>query len=225
MIGNFVATGIKGLDLLLSGGIPQHSSVIVEGAPGTGKTILAMQYVLQGAQQGEPGLYFTFEELPEQLYRRMNSFGWSVKRWQEKGMLRVISMDFEVFCTDLLETEGILEQIILQTGCRRLVIDSISLLKYVSENEKERRLFLYTLRNVLRKYGITSLFINEETSQPSVEHYVLDGVVRLMSHIKDDRSCDRTLRIEKMRGTNVREGEHLYKITENGIFLAPFSGA
>jgi len=97
-----VKTGIKGLDDMLGGGFLVETANMVEGAPGTGKTTLGMQFIYNGITQfNEPGLIMTFEEFPQQYYRDAETFGWDFRGLEQADKLRVIMTSPEVGKSDL----------------------------------------------------------------------------------------------------------------------------
>lgn len=223
---NTISTGISGLDYILYGGFPQASSIIVEGSPGTGKTTLGLQFLYHGAVQfGEPGIYVTFEELPEQLYRDMLAFGWDLRRLERENRLRIVCMSPEVLMEQMMASNGLFEHMVQEIQCRRVVIDSISLFQYGVYRPHRHRQVIYSLRNILRKFSLTSLLIREQTHADSgeipFENYVADGVIRLtlQEHLRKYRK--RILEVLKMRGSMIMEGEHMYRITEQGIHVIP----
>ncbi|WP_067728965.1 ATPase domain-containing protein [Oceanobacillus damuensis] len=219
------ATGINGLDTILGGGLPAGSAIIVEGAPGTGKTTLGVQFLYNGIKQyNENGIFITFEEFPEQIYADMQRFGWDLQELERKNQLRVISLSPDTLIQQMLLTNGLFEQMVNEVDCRRIVIDSISLLKFLNQNsEVKGREILYTLRNILRKFNLTSLLIQEQSDlnveHVPFEHFIFDGLIRLSlkEHLQLFRQ--RTLEVLKMRGSSILEGEHIYRITEEGIYV------
>ncbi|WP_174729046.1 ATPase domain-containing protein [Mesobacillus harenae] len=220
------ASGIEGLDFVISGGFPTGSTVLVEGLPGTGKTILGMQFLYHGAvDHNEPGIFITFEEFPDQLYAELLAFGWDLKALERANMLRVICISPEILIEQMEQPNGLFENIVNEIGCKRIVIDSVSLFQFASNDLKESRNTLYKLRNILRKLKLTSLLIQESNSSEQSEvpfvNYLVDGVVRLSlkTHLNEYRK--RTLEVLKMRGCKITEGEHIYRINEQGIHLVP----
>ncbi|PYI50723.1 ATPase domain-containing protein [Paenibacillus flagellatus] len=220
-----VPTGVRGLDALTDGGFPRGSTVIVEGAPGTGKTTLGMQFLHHGAvSDGEAGIYITFEEFPDQLYRDMLAFGWDLRKLEAGNLLRVVAMSPDVFLEQMTEPGGLLEKMIRELDCKRMVIDSISLFRYGAADQEEHRRTLYRLRNILRKFELTSLLIKERGTSTDVsgfEAYISDGFIALQLKQQMEKYRVRTLEILKMRGKRIQEGEHVYRITDAGIHLIP----
>lgn len=221
-----VSSGIEGLDFILNGGVPVGSTLLIDGAPGTGKTILGMEFLVQGAlENNEPGIYITFEQFPEQIYKDMSAFGWDLKALEKENKLRVICISPDILLDQMKVQDGLFEQIVKQIGCRRIVIDSLNLLNSGVEKLDEKRKIIYTLRNILRKYSLTSMLIHEQTSlrkeEIPFESYVVDGVIRLS--LKEHQSIyrKRTLEVLKMRGCKIKEGEHIYRINETGVHLIP----
>jgi KaiC/GvpD/RAD55 family RecA-like ATPase len=90
-----ISTGIPGLDDLIQGGVPKGSTILISGGPGTGKTILCLNYVYQGALNGEPGIYITLEEGAENISWNMESFGWDIGSLQEKGLINIHRVRFD----------------------------------------------------------------------------------------------------------------------------------
>ena len=120
-----VKTGLSELDAMLGGRFMPGDAVMVAGSAGTGKTTLALQYLVNGITQfGDRGIYVTFEQLPDQIYRDAKNFGWDLRKMEEENKFRVI-------CTSpnlLLETDGetILDEPIKEIQPRRRVVDSLS---------------------------------------------------------------------------------------------------
>jgi circadian clock protein KaiC len=220
-----VRTGIAGLDSVLFGGVPHGATVLLEGAPGTGKTTLGLQFVYHGVvQEDEPGLFITFEELPEQIYQDAAQFGWDLRALEQQNKLRILCMSPEVLIEQMLIPGGIFEKVIAELGCKRIVIDSVSMLRNGTDRIEERRMF-YRFRNILRKLKLTSILIEEQRDTAgealSYQHYIVDGVIRLSLQEWHQKYRQRMLEVLKMRGSKFIEGEHIYRMTEEGIHLIP----
>ena len=105
-----VKIGIKGLDEMLNGGLLPETANLVEGAPGTGKSTLGMQFIYNGiTEYNEPGLILTFEEFPQQYYHDAEAFGWNFRKLEKADKLRVIMTSPEVGKADLERVGGRIE--------------------------------------------------------------------------------------------------------------------
>lgn len=223
---DIVHTGVPGLDELLNGGIPRGTTIILEGNPGTGKTTLGIQFLLEGARQyGESGIYITFEELPEQIYRDMSGFGWDLRELERQNKLRIICLEPDVLLDQMMRTDGLFEQLIREIDCKRVVIDSISLFRTLAGLGTDGREQIYSIRNIMRKFDLTAFFLREygETEGRSTpfENYVCDGIIRLSLREHLEKYRKRTIEILKMRGTCIVEGEHHYRFMKDGICILP----
>lgn len=225
-MGAITTSGISGIDVILRGGFLRGSAILVEGAPGTGKSTLGMQFLHHGAvEAGEPGIYITFEEFPQQLYRNMMAFGWDLKELERQKLLRVVSMKPDVFYREMKTPDGLFDTLVGELHAKRIVLDSISLFHYLNENAAATRQMIYTLCNVFRKHGLTALLLSEQirANQDPIpfEHYVVDGIIRLALEDQMEAFRKRTLEVTKMRGCRFMEGKHIYRIAESGIHLVP----
>lgn len=224
---SYVSTGISGLDNILNGGIPAGNTVILEGAPGTGKTTLGVQFLYHGAaERNEPGIYITFEELPDQIYADMKgAFGWDLRALEKRDLLRIVCVSPELFLHQMTEPNGLFEHMIRQIGCKRIVIDSVSLFKLAASSGDQHRKSFYSVRNILRKFSQTALLLQERNGEHPgeipFENYVADGVIRLSLKDHMEKYRKRTIEVLKMRGTRIFEGEHLYKFAHQGIHVVP----
>ena len=153
-----VATGIPGLDEILCGGFLPQTANLVEGAPGTGKTTLGMQFIYHGiAVCGEPGLILTFEEFPQQYYEDAASFGWDFRQMERAGKLRVVMTSPEVSKLDLEQVGGRIEGLVQEVGAKRVLVDSLSHFERLCESPSELRALVYGFVNALKREGLTAI--------------------------------------------------------------------
>jgi KaiC domain protein len=231
-----VKTGIPGFDELVNGGIPKRNVVLLSGGPGTGKTIFGMQYLWNGLQMGEPGVYVALEEHPVQVRVNMKNFGWDVKPYEEKGMFAVVDAftggigeaakreQYVVRDPDNVEELiDVLRQAIRDVKAERVVVDSVSTL-YLTKPSVARSIVMQ-LKRVLSGTGTTSILVSQVSvtergfGGPGVEH-AADGIVRLdLDEV--DGELVRTIIIWKMRGTKHSMKRHLFDITDKGIVIYP----
>ena len=223
-----VKTGIVELDEMLGGGFMPRDAVMVAGAAGTGKTTFALQYLVNGVGLGEPGIYVTFEELPDQIYRDAKNFGWDLRKIEDEGKLRVV-------CTSpslMLESGdgSLLDDVLKDVQPRRLVIDSLSHLEMFVKKE-DMRMEAYRLVSYLKTRGISSVLLWESPqisgSSFSVTDaglsFLVDCIVALKP-VEIESSMRKALVILKMRGSDHDKRLREYDITSQGIAVSrPFS--
>jgi circadian clock protein KaiC len=223
-----VKTGSREFDAMLNGGFLRGDAVLLAGGPGTGKTTLALQYLVSGAQAGEPGIYLTFEELPDQLYRDAKSFGWDLRRLEEEDKLRVICTSPDV----MVEPSGaqlILQPTIKELGARRIVIDSLSHLSMYVEPQMMRK-EIYRLVMFFKIKGLSSVLL-WESPQMSGESFavsdegisfLVDAIV-LLKYVEIQSTIRSAMTILKLRGSRHDRLLREYQIVDNGVkVLAPF---
>ena len=219
-----VETGIDGLDLMLFGGVPKGHTVVVMGAFGTGKTTFALQYLWQGLQNDEKGIYISLEEDESSIIETASSYGWNFEEFVEKNSLLIVKLSPEDAKTTVKRIESDLPHIIKEFGAKRLVIDSISLLSMMYDKEKEKRDALFSLSKTIKDSGTTSLFTAEvdprtpSVSREGIIEYVSDGVILLNCDIENEK-MQLSLRIIKMRRIKHSRMIKPYSITDRGIVV------
>ena len=214
-------TGIAELDEMLRGGFMEGDAVLLAGSAGTGKTTLALQYLINGIKQGEPGVYVTFEELPDQIYRDAKNFGWDLRRLEEENKFRII-------CTSpnlLLESEGenLLDESLKDVRPRRIVIDSLShLAMYVDKHDLRKEAYRLTMH--LKTKGLSSLLIWESPQMTGAAFtvtevglsFLVDCIV-VLKPVEIESSMRKALVILKMRGSDHDKRLREFEITPTGI--------
>ena len=231
-----VKTGIPGFDEILIGGIPKRNVVLLSGGPGTGKSIFSTQFLWNGLQLGEPGIYVALEEHPVQVRINMRNFGWDVRQYEQEGKFAVIDAftagigeaakreKYLVRDPDSVEElVDVLRTAIRDTNAQRVVVDSVSTL-YLTKPSIARSVVLQ-LKKVLSGMGTTSILVSQVSvtergfGGPGVEH-AADGIVRLdLDEV--DGELVRSLIIWKMRGTSHSMKRHVFEITDKGIIVHP----
>jgi len=217
-----VTTGIKGLDTLLKGGLPKGSTTLVSGTPGSGKTILSMQFLVNGYLQAkEKGFYISLEEDVNRMENYMSkSFGWSIKELRKKGKLILVRSDiydFEKF-KDLIETT------VEKNEIERVVIDPITVISLFFERPLEIRRSLLELDRMLKKLNCTSILTCEipegsnSISSFGIEEFTSDGIIILTYRIGEPRG----IVIRKMRLIDHDKEIHPFEIkSSKGIVVYP----
>ena len=223
-----VSSGIKKLDSTIEGGYKKGSINLVEGGAGTGKSIFAMQFLVKGIEDGENGVYMTFEEEEDNLRENMEKFGWNLPELEKQDKLDIISMNpEEIIKTVEKKSLSLKFTIIKQVKARRMVIDSLSAYSLMFEEGKERREALRHLFKTLREFGCTSLLIaerdinvNDNSSNTDLAEFEVDSVVVLYNIRKGDVR-ERALEVKKIRGTKNLLKLFPMQVTEKGIDIYP----
>ena len=225
-------TGIAGLDDILGGGLPKGHLYLVEGDPGTGKTTLALQFLLEGIRQGENVIYVTLSESRSELEQVAHSHGWSAES------LRIYEMvppeddlsaeaQYTVFHPSEVELAdtitAILEQVD-QTKPQRVVFDSLSELRMLARDPLKYRRQILALKRHFAGRNCTVLLLDDRTAEGSHDlqlQSIAHGVVMMQSLERDFGIKRRRVEIRKLRGSSYREGFHDYTIETGGIFIYP----
>jgi circadian clock protein KaiC len=218
-----VKTGITGLDEMLGGGFLRETANLIEGAPGTGKTTLGMQFIYNGIiQENEPGLIITFEEFPKQYYHDAAAFGWNFQELEKKGMLKVIMTSPEVSRLDIESVGGMIEGYVDQMGARRVVIDSISHFGRLTQDPVELRSLEFNFINALKREKLTCLLTREspvllgEAYDDSSIGFVVDSYL-ILRYVEIESTIRKALLVLKMRGSDHAKDIRQYDITAQGF--------
>jgi KaiC/GvpD/RAD55 family RecA-like ATPase len=249
MIKQKVKTGVEGIDEMLEGGLIPGRTYIVSGASGSGKTTLAIQFLLEGVKNAERVMYVALDEPPNEVKRNMASYGWNIGRVlvfdatpdimsYDKTPVRDVSTErrvqyFEEVGPDIRKTSerspvdmtiNTLQELIKQEmkvrSYSRIVIDSLSSLRYFYIRTSEENATLASFIRVLSDLGITSLVTLHlpEISKPDIEIQMSRGEIRLHKWF-DGRGLMRGVTIEKYRGSSHDHRLRQMKITGSGIVV------
>jgi circadian clock protein KaiC len=222
-----VKTGISQLDEILHGGFLRGDSIMLGGPAGAGKTSLGLQFLVNGATKfGENGIFVTFEQLPDQLYRDAKSFGWDLRKLEEEGKILVVCTSPKLLVGAEAEP-SILEDSIKQIRPKRIVIDSLSHLALIIEHPDLRRREVYRLIMYLKSKGLTSMFTSEGSvvlpSTGAGLSFLADCVIALRL-VEIESSMRKALVLLKMRGSDHDKSLTHFEVTSNGIeILKPFA--
>lgn len=220
-----IHSGIKGLDPLIKGGFKKGSINLVAGGAGSGKTIFAIQFLLQGLKNNEPGIYVTFEEKKEKLYEDMLSFGWDLKRYEDKKKFVFLEYAPEQVKKVLIEGGGAIESLIGKVKAKRMVIDSISSFTLLYKDELAKKESALALFEMIDKWGCTavltsqSMGVRDHEVEAALEFEVDSIILLYYTKIKGKRV--RAMEILKMRGTKHPAKTFSLEISKKGISVHP----
>jgi circadian clock protein KaiC len=224
--------GIKGLDDMIYGGLLPGTANLIEGAPGTGKTTMAMQFIYNGITQfDEPGLIITFEEFPQQYYHDAMQFGWDFKKLEAKGLLNIVFSDPETTLKELESVDGTFISIIEKMKIKRVAVDSVTHLESLSLDEFHLRDIERKFINALKRENVTSILLRENDSLmgqmgqvTSKIPFIVDSYF-LLRYVEIDSTIQKAFLILKMRGSDHQKDIRCFRIGPKGIEVeAKFSG-
>ena len=216
-------TGAEALDLVLGGGIPAASTTVIAGLPGTGKTILAEQFLFANATDEAPALYLTtLSEPVEKVVRYLQGFTFFDPH-RLPGVIQYRDVGQIVRDQGIAALPGAVEALLDERGAAFLVVDSLKALHDVSSDPVAFRIALFDLGRVLAAAGVTALLVGEYESRDLAElpeFAIADGVIELRNQAHGVRD-ERTLRVLKLRGAAPLPGEHSFRITGRGLEVFP----
>ena len=223
-----VSSGIVGLDELIEGGFERGSSVLLTGGAGTGKTTFALQFLYAGAKEyNESGVFITFEEDQESLYKHCARFGWDFKALEEKGLFSVLSYKPHQVNKLMQEGGGPIRDAIKAMNAKRLAIDSITAYGLLFQDEYQKRESILEFFDLLKKWGCTSLVISElpphiaEIKEGSIG-FLTDAIIALYYQKREDKDVRvHSLEILKMRGTKHTNKVCALTFESNGVVIYP----
>jgi len=225
-----LSTGTRGLDAVLRGGLTPHRLYLVEGTPGSGKTTLAMKFLMDGRTGGEKGLYITLSETVDELTAVAQSHDWTLDGIELFEMVAAdeFEPDREQSLLHPSEVElgetvrGIIE-LVERINPARVVLDSLSELRLLAQNPLRYRRQILALKHFFARRSCTVLMLDDRTSAPGdlQLHSIAHGVISLKQAANDFGSERRRLRVIKMRGLQYHGGYHDFTIEKGGIRVYP----
>ena len=228
-----VPTGIPGLDQITGGGFPRGRAALVAGGPGSGKTLLGMEFVLRGAlEYGEPGVVMSFEETAEELATNMKSLGHDVPALVRDKKLLVDHVHIErreIEETGEYDLQGLfirLEHAIDTIKAKRVLLDTVEVLFSGLQNIAVVRSELRRMFRWLKDKGVTAVVTAEmgagELTRRGLEEYVADCVI-MLDHRVSEQISTRRIRVVKYRGSFHGTNEYPFLIDNDGISVLPIT--
>lgn len=220
-----VKTGIEGIDAILNGGIVKNATVLVSGNPGTGKSILGIQFIYNGVKEyDEKGIYLSFEENEEDVRQAAESIGfdnWS--EYVENEDILVYDKQELLRENDFSSTLERLLDDLEASDYERLVMDSLTMFQLFFDTEKEQRRYLLQFSDILKTNGFTSLLISEQGTmfpdqEITLENFLTDGNVYLFQ-TPTESGVNRYVWIAKMRKQEIKNDIFPMDIEDGGIIV------
>lgn len=230
-------TGIPGFDVVCCGGLPKGRTTLLAGSAGCGKTVFAAQFLVSGIlNAGDPGVFVTFEEAPDDIRGNLSSLGWDIRGMERAGKWTFVDASpligentVEVGGYDLSALLARIENGIKTVGAKRVALDSLGAIFSRFNNGRTVRGELFRIAQALKSMGVTCLMTAERNLEygditiSGVEEFVADNVI-ILRNVLEDEKRRRTLEILKFRGTTHQKGEYPFTIMPGeGIVVIPLS--
>jgi circadian clock protein KaiC len=225
-------TGIPGLDDILMGGLATGRLFLLEGSPGTGKTTMALRFLVEGAEAGERGLYITLSETAQELIATAESHNWELCKNIEvfevvppESLLDSEQQQSLLYSSDLElgETTKLIFEAVERTKATRIVIDSLSEIRLLAQSSLRYRRQILAMKHYFSRHGSTVLMLDDLTTDTldKTVHSVAHGVIRLEELTPDYGAERRRLRVVKYRAQGFRGGYHDFIIRSDGARVFP----
>lgn len=223
------STGVAGLDAMLGGGLPRTSTTVVQGGTGTGKTLLGLQFLLEGARHGEAGIHFTLEETPDQLRGIAHGLGWDLPSFEQRGLLTLGYVSPVELSTDRFLDRA--RQQVEKLGARRAVLDSLTSMALGVPSERRFKELVYAVAKHFRALGVTlnmnmevaDLLGSAQLSGHGVS-FAADNVIQL-KYVEMEGRLERGISVLKSRGVRHATDVRRLSVEDHGVEVgSPFEG-
>jgi circadian clock protein KaiC len=225
-------TGVPGLDDILLGGLAVGRVFLLEGSPGTGKTTMAMRFLVEGAEKGERGLYITLSETETELRGAASTHGWELGEKIDvfevvppESLLDSDQQQSLLYSSDLElgETTKLIFQAVEKSNAQRIVLDSLSEIRLLAQSSLRYRRQILALKHYFARHGATVLMLDDLTTDTfdKTVHSVAHGVIRLEELTPDYGAERRRMRVVKYRAQSFRGGYHDFVIRTGGAHVFP----
>jgi len=225
VVGQRVTSGIHGLDKIISGGFKKNSVNLVAGNPGSGKTIFAMQFLLEGLKKGESCLFITFDETKEKLLADFSEMNWELERFERMGTLKILEYTPEQLRQLIAEGGGTLDSLVSQLKAQRIVVDSISSYGLIFSSEITKHESSLAFFDLLQRWDCTAVMTSNQVEGTgdtlTVSSDFEADSVTMLYHYKKKGTRERALEVVKMRGTKTPEKIMKMTLDNKGVTVDP----
>jgi circadian clock protein KaiC len=216
---------IAGLRELLGGGLLPATATLIRGAPGTGKTLVALSFLVDGARRGVPGLLVSWEESPVQLMRSVQAFGWNAEELRQDKLLDMLhvspaQLTIERHAVELIERAQ-------EVGARRIVLDSLSALAVAAPNVATYEHYVWTLTEHFKRRGLTVIMTLEAARAAQDPQIGIPGLsciadtIIALRYVARDGELTRAVAVLKMRGSDHDTVPHEFLIDAPHLAVGP----
>ena len=226
-----VSTGVAGLDEMLGGGMPEEGILLVSGGPGTGKTIMSLQYIVSAVSRGEPCVYISLEESMKKKIEYARAFGWDLQKAIDDDMLDVLDLymipQSQGF-VDLYERvrgklqftlEKEIENLVKRIDAKHVLLDPLTSILVHEQRSGKKRFIIGQLFDQIRRVACSAVITTEGLPRENefyMEHFLADSVIQLHKDVIDFKLI-KTLMINKVRGIDFDEQPRRYDINSRGF--------
>ncbi|MBI1936115.1 AAA family ATPase [Candidatus Woesearchaeota archaeon] len=209
MATELIKTGTPGLDHVLKGGLRKGASILITGAPGTGKTLMALQFIYYGAKDyGENGIFLTTEENTDVLAQSASNLGMDIKAVMDKGKMFIVQKPIATLKGGIMSIKGLIDAI-KKNNVKRVALDSLIFFEYLyprfDGNKMEYRRQVLIFMQQMKKAGVTFLVVSERSVTDfdrlvyDMMDFVFEGII-IISRVRKGSYFERVLTVAKMRG-------------------------
>ncbi|WP_299265939.1 KaiC domain-containing protein [Halorientalis sp.] len=217
--------GIQGLDDMIQGGIPRRHLTVTIGSAGTGKTTFGLQFLHHGLEKDdtEKAVFITLEQSHDGIMATADERDWNFEQYEAEGELAIIDLDPVEMANSLQNIQAELPELITDFGADRLVLDSVSLLEMMYDNQAKRRTQVFDFTRSLKEAGVTTMLTSEASeshkyaSRHGIIEYLTDAVFHLRYVRQETRETRMAVEIQKIRNANHSRETKPYEITGDGI--------
>lgn len=220
-----IPTGIDEFDKMIEGGFKKNSITLISGGAGSGKTTFGFEFLYNGTQVGEKGVYLTFEEDPESIKENMRRYGFDADTQEQQGNLEIIKVNPEDALRLVDEDYGAIHDALKKTGASRVVVDSLGAFELLVQDGYKTRKCISNLVDWFRASKCTTIITAEAEQNPTsyskhgIVEFLVDGVV-VLYNIRRGNLRRRAIEIIKMRGTK-HDTKIVSFVFDKGIQLLP----